>query len=64
MTTRDLKLILGYVALFGSVVLGLEYQATVNHKPPGQRSISEGTTSPTPPVSSSDIRQVIDRMRR
>jgi hypothetical protein len=61
---RDLKLILGYAALFGSVVLALGYEAALNHKSPSQISASQGAASPAPSVSSSGIRQVLDRTRR
>ena len=64
MSTRDLELILGYIALFGSVVLGLGYHAALDQRSPGQRSVSAEGASPARPVSSSDISQIVDRARR
>jgi hypothetical protein len=64
MSARDLKIILGYVVLFGSVVLGLGYETTLKHRVQEALSASDGGASSAPPVSSSDIRPVVNRIRR
>jgi hypothetical protein len=50
MSARDVKLILGYLALFGGAVLAFGYQASLKHRLPGEVAVPDRAALLEPPV--------------